>query len=346
MKKIHFSMLFILLLFSFAGCGGSGPQNSGSVVVTTIAGGGSDGRTYGSTDGTGTSALFFNLRGIAVTANGTIYVADTGNNKVRQIDPTTRRVTTIAGGGSDGYTYGDADGTGTAALFTFLVGIAVNPSTGEIFAVDGRVGKIKMITPATGKVLTIASTLYYPAGITIASDSSLCVTNGANEIRKITPPPYQVSIIASGLSQPSGLAFAKDGSIYLVEAGSHRISKITLSPYSSTIIAGGGTDGSTRGSTDGIGKNALFNDPHGIAIATDGSIYIADYGNSKIRKINPTTYQVTTVAGGGTNGITAGYTDGTGTTALFNGPFGIAVAPDGSLYVTDDQNYKIRKISF
>jgi len=113
----------------------------------------------------------------------------------------------------------------------------------------------------------------------------------------------------------------------------HRIRKITPTGTVTTIA------GSTSGADDGVGINAKFHNPTGVTLDAAGNIYVADAGNNRIRMITPTG-TVTTIAGS-----TVGVTEGTGTAAKFNKPVGIAIDASGNIYVADDENERIRKIT-
>ncbi len=97
--------------------------------------------------------------------------------------------------------------------------------------------------------------------------------------------------------------------------------------------------GSTEGFADGIGTEAQFNLPFGVAVDSEGNVYVADLDNHRIRKITPAGV-VSTLAGTGTEG----FADGTTTTAQFNGPTGVAVDSSGNVFVADSDNHRIRKI--
>src|SRR5215212_6414393 len=139
----------------------------------------------------------------------------------------------------------------------------------------------------------------------------------------------------SGFSDPFGVAIAADGTIYVADAGeSNRIRKI--SPDGNVTTLAGGNEGFS----DGAGASAGFNTPSALALGPDGNLYVADTGNNRIRKITPAG-TVSTVAGDGT----AGYVDGPGAQAQFNGPVGLAVSEGGDIYVADTYNDAIRMIT-
>ncbi|MGA2082747.1 MAG: NHL repeat-containing protein [Holophaga sp.] len=143
-----------------------------------------------------------------------------------------------------------------------------------------------------------------------------------------TPPMFQA---------PTSVAVDGSGNVYLADTGNHVIRKITQDGVVATLA---GTPGQ-QGSADGPGQSALFNGPNGIAIDTLGNLYVADSGNSTIRKITPGG-MVSTLAG--TSGQ-LGSADGTGPDASFWWPFGVAVDGSGAVYVADTSNSSIRKIT-
>jgi sugar lactone lactonase YvrE len=136
----------------------------------------------------------------------------------------------------------------------------------------------------------------------------------------------------AGFSDPFGVAIGADGSIYISDAGeSNRIRKLT--PEGNLVTLAGSTEGFADGTP------GSFNSPSGIDVDSSGNIYVADTGNNRIRKITPEGV-VSTVAGNGT----AGYVDGPATSAQFDGPIGVAVDPNGVLYIADTYNDRIRRI--
>ena len=135
-------------------------------------------------------------------------------------------------------------------------------------------------------------------------------------------------------SEPFGIAAAPDGTIFVADAGhADRIRRIAPDGRVSTLA------GEAHGFADGVGAGAAFSTPSGLALAPDGTLYLADTGNHAIRRITPDGH-VSTLAGGGT----AGSADGPSQQARFNGPIGIAVAPDGRIIVADTYNDRIRAI--
>src|SRR5688500_8450786 len=136
-------------------------------------------------------------------------------------------------------------------------------------------------------------------------------------------------------SEPFGLARGVDGTLYVSDAGdAQRIRRIGIDGIVSTVAGG------APGFADGPGASARFDTPSGVAAAADGTLYVADTGNNAIRRIAPDG-RVSTIAGDGT----AGYRDGPGSESRFNGPVGVAVAPDGRVIVADTYNDRIRAIA-
>ena len=135
--------------------------------------------------------------------------------------------------------------------------------------------------------------------------------------------------------QPTGLAFDADGNMYVADNQNHRIRKITPAGEVSTFAGSG-----TAGFADGSGTAAQFESPFGVAVDVGGNVYVADTYNHRIRKINPAGV-VSTLAGNGSYG----YADGGGAAAKFYVPKGVAVDPAGNVYVADENNNRIRKIT-
>ncbi len=326
-------------------------------AVSTFAG--SPGN-LGSTDATGTSALFYQPDGIAISSAGTLYVADYFNNTIRSISPG-GTVITLAGLAG---TTGSADGTGSSARFWNPQGVAVN-STGTVYVADTANSAIRVMTSA-GVVTTFAGSpsdgsangassiarFYNPHNIAVDTSSNLYVADTQNSvIRKITPLGV-VSVLAGtvgvsgsvdGLganalfSGPQGVAVDNSGNIYVADTGNNTIRRITSGGMVSTFVGLAGNPGNA----DGTGTAAHFYGPAGVAVDSAGNVYVADTWNHTIRKITSGGASSTLAGLAGTYGTF----DGTNSTARFNSPTGIAVDSSGNLYVADYNNDTIRKVT-
>lgn len=280
--------------------------------------------------------------------------------------PTGRTVTTVAG--TPGVS-GSADGVGGAASFRKTYGVAVD-SSGNVFVVDSDAppntanNTIRKITPA-GVVTTFAGTagvtgsadgvgaaasFNNPQGIAIDQFDNLYVADTMNQtIRKITPAAVvstvagkpgvdahvDGSLTAARFYYPYGVAVDDASNVYVV-GGDDTVRKITSTAV--TTIAG---SSKIEGTADGTGSAARFNEPWGVTSTGSGTLFVADQQNHTIRRV---TYDgvVTTLAGA--PGV-AGSSDGTGNGATFHDPSGITLDGAGDLYVTDTDNYTVRKIT-
>jgi len=298
-------MLAASALALIAACGGGGGGDAPSTPSGVVTTlAGTPGAT-GSTDGTGAAALFDLPHAVAVDSSGNVYVADTGNSTIRKITPA-GVVTTFAGTARQS---GSADGTGAAASFGFPMGVAVD-SSGNVYVADTSNLTIRKITPA-GVVTTLAGT----AGQSGSTDGT-----GAD----------------ARFKGPVGVAVDSSGNVYVADTSNLTIRKITPAGVVTTLA---GTAGQS-GSADGTGAAASFAFPMGVAVDSSGNVYVADFDAATIRKITAAGV-VTTLAG------TAGQfgsTDGTGTAARFDLPFGVAVDSSGNVYVSNSFS-TIRKIT-
>ena len=283
-------------------------------VVSTIAG--LAGKS-GSSDGTGTNGQFAGPDGIAVDVATNIYVADSGNNAIRKIAPvrTNWVVTTIAGRAGSGF-YGNTDGTNGNARFNDPLGLAAD-ANGNLYVWDSQNITIRKITPVGTN--WVVSTL---AGGSIGYDDG----TGTN----------------AEFISPWGMAVDPTGNIYVADSGAEEIRKITSAGLVTTLAG----SPQTSGNIDGLGDNARFNLPSGVAVDGAGYVYVADSENYTIRKITPLRL-VSTLAG---QAGVSGSTNGVGNNARFGGGedgAGFDVAVDGAdnVYVAESKNQTIRKIT-
>lgn len=219
------------------------------------------------------------------------------------------KVSSQAGSG----TPGSADGYGAKASFNFPTGLAVDDA-GNIYVADQKNNKIRKITPA-GVVSTYAG-----SGLQGADDGP---------------------VESARFNQPAGLAFDR-GVLYVADMGNNKIRSIGSNGVVRTVT-GSYSNAAAAGSSDGAAATATFNAPMGLACVYD-TLFVADAKNNKIRKIislNGSDRQVATVAGTGA----PGKTNGPGTTASFDSPVAITLDAEGNLYVADQGNNQIRKIT-
>ncbi|HMX27794.1 MAG TPA: hypothetical protein PKC13_19540 [Blastocatellia bacterium] len=193
-----------------------------------------------------------------------------------------------------------------------------------------------------GYVESPARSYYEPFGVAADEDGNLYFSESiTGRIYKLAAESYQtgaqsqVTVIAENLETPSALALDGDGNLIVANTGAHTILRIDLKTKSVTRLAG---EAGVSGDADG--KDARFNGPVGVTVGEDGTIFVADTYNDRIRAISPDG-QVRTIAGDGE----PGFVDGAGTEARFDTPCGIAVAKDGSLIVADTGNHRIRSVA-
>lgn len=219
------------------------------------------------------------------------------------LEVVTCNATTLAGG-IDGY----ADGVGRDAQFDFIPAMAVGPG-GMVYIADAGNNRIRKLNPQTGEVSTLTGSSYGFADGT-----------GTEAMFR----------------SPSGVTVGHDGMLYVADSWNHRIRRID--PVSMEVTTVAGSD--SRGTQDGIGEAAMLNEPERLTTASDGSIYFSEYSSSLIRRLNPSTGEVTTVAG---NGATDG-ADGDAASASFGRPSGLTADGDSVLYIIDRINESIRKL--
>ncbi len=274
------------------------------LTISTLAGAA---LTYGSVNATGSAARFDYPAGIAADNGGNVYIADTDNNTIRKIVVSTAAVTTLAGSAGSP---GAIDATGNAARFDNPSGVAVN-SSGNIYVADTMNHTLRRVT-AAGAVSTLAG----QAGVSGSA-------NGTG-----------TAALFFGLQ---GLAIDSGGNLYVADTNNHVIRKVVSSTGAVTTVAG---LAGNSGSADGLGSQARFSYPSGVAVDGAGNLYVADTENHTIRQILPSG-MVNTVAG------LAGYSgcaDGTGSAARFDSPSDLAVDSSGSVYVADTDNFTVRKV--
>jgi sugar lactone lactonase YvrE len=323
------------------------PDVPKKAVVSTIAGNGFPAFA----DGLALSASFRDPLDVVVANDGVVYVADALNHRIRKI--ANGEVTTFAGTAAQGKT----DGPGSTAQFEFPIRLAVD-FTGNVYTLEIDNPSVRKIN-AAGVVSNYAGTGLFgfkngPAataefgtslGIVVDPQGNIYVADNDNtRVRKISAAGVVTTVAGSG--QPglldgigtnaqffsvAGMALDSRGNLFV--ADQNRIRKITPAGLVTTFAGSG-----DYGFTDGMGINASFTSAEDVEIDKNGNIYVSD--DNRIRKITPDGL-VSTLAGG-----EVGYQDGDGLSAKFNKPTGLGIDKSGNIYVADNQNNRIRKISF
>ena len=327
-------------------------------IVSTIAG---TPRIQGGADGTNGEAQFYNPKGVAVDAEGNIYIADSYNHTIRRVTlaGTNWVVTTIAG---LTHTPGGVDGVNSDARFTFPYGVLADRS-GIVYVTDSTT--IRKLTPlGTDWVVTTiagrADRFSSPSDLVMDGNGAIYVTDTRNfTIRKLTlmGTDWVVTTVAgqAGVSGSAdgtnndarfyyadGLAIDPDGNLFVADTSNHTIRSVTQAGTNWVVRTIAGLAG-VSGDVDGTNSLARFNYPHGVAIAGDGSLLVTDGSNYKIRnvRLEGTNWVVRTIAGrGGPESR-----DGTHSAARFNHPWGIALANSSEVYVSDENNHTIRRLT-
>src|SRR3954447_1990813 len=282
-------------------------------------------------DGLGTQAEFNTPAGIGRDGDGSIYVADQFNHRIRKV---TRGgdVTTIAGTGDGSY----RDGPGGSATFNDPQDVVVGDDS-NLYVADYTNGKIRRISNS-GQVSTVsAPDLAQPRALAIDHQLNLYVAEiGAGWVRKIAPDG-QSTVIMDRLAEPSGVAVDDAGNVYVSDLARQQVLKVTPAGERS-VLAGSGE----FGNDDGPALVASFGRPWGLSLDRTGAVYVADKAKNDIRRIDPDG-TVETIAG--IDNRPGGFADGAGTSAKFDNPLGIASDGAGTVYVGDSNNQRIRKIS-
>ena len=329
---------------------GGPDQPDKKAIVTTIAGDGSNAFA----DGPLLSAKFRSPADVAVAPDGTIYVVDYNDHRIRKLS--NGQVTTLAGSDSTGIINGD----GALARFRNPYRIVVDPA-GNCYVLDEVDTRIRKVTPA-GHVTTyagsatpgfldgdalVAQFLINAEGLAADGNGNVYLGDTFNgRIRKISVAARVSTVAGDGseglkngdgataeFSFPGSITCDQQGNIYVSDQGNLCIRKITPGGVVSTLAGSG-----MPGDVDGAGNVAQFRGPQDLVADAHGNIYVID--EDRIRKVTPQGV-VSTVAGSA-----EGYADGEGAVAKFKDPVGLGIDAQGNVYVADLNNFRIRKITF
>ena len=307
-------------------------------------------------------------RDTAVGPDGSIYVADTFNNRVRRIAPN-GRITTVAGNGRARY---NGDGIPATKASLKLPHDVIVDRHGVLYIADSqhhrirRVGRNGIITTIAGTGVKGSSGDGGPATrARLNNPKSVALHGGAlytsgldNEVRRINLTTGIITRVAgtgapgySGdggparsarLHSPQRLAIDSKGNIYVADTANNVIRRIDASTHKIRTVAGVGLTPGMRGD-GGPATRALLNGPRGVALDGNRTLYIGDSLNHRVRKVNLRTGIITTVAGTGVEGYSGD--GGPAVRAKLDGPRGLTVTPQGDLLIAEAGNSVIRKVA-
>jgi hypothetical protein len=279
--------------------------------ITTVAGTGNFG--YNGDGGPATLTTLYHPDGVALDAGGNLFIADTFNNRIREVVKSTGAMITVAGNGSTGFS-GDG-GPATAAMLNAPFGVAVDGS-GNVFFSDQGNNRVREVLKATGQIITVAGT--GTAGY-----------NGDN-----------IPAASAMLNQPNGVAVDGGGNVFISDWHNSRIREVVAA--TGTIITFAGTGSVGFSGDGGPATAALVNNPGGVGVDGSGNVFIADSSNERVREVAKATGVITTVAGSGTMGF--GGDGGAPTAAALNLPYAVAVDGSGNLFIADANNNRVREV--
>ena len=278
-------------------------------IITRVAGSSHQG--FSGDGGPALNAHLSNPSGLVIDSAGNLFIADTGNSRIRRVSAG-GIIATIAGSGANGFSGDGGPATQASLGLIFPVGMAID-NVGNLLFSNQSSGRVRKVSPA-GIITTFAG-------------------NGQNGFSGDGGPAIGATLV------PTALAFDSTGNLYVGDYVNDRIRKITpsgiITTFAGTGVVGAGGDG-------GPAANASLGYAFGLAFDPSGNLYVADYVNYRIRKIASNGI-ITTVAGSGGFGFAGDGSQATG--AQMKNPFGVAVDNSGNIFIADYNNQRIRKVS-
>ncbi|HEY1242906.1 MAG TPA: hypothetical protein VGF16_20230 [Bryobacteraceae bacterium] len=275
-------------------------------TLTLIAGNSRPG--YSGDGGPAIQAQLNNPQGLAVDAAGDVFIADTGNHRIREVTPD-GKIATFAGTGQPGLY--PISGPATQTPLQDPAGVAV--SNGNVYIADSGNHVIRIVTP-DGNLNGVAGVSY----------SGFSGDGG--------------SAHTANLANPQDVAVDSKGVVYIADTGNSRIRAVGTDGNINTVAGGAGVGFSGDG---GVATSAALTEPYAISVDSQGNLYIADLGNLHIRKVD-TKGNISTVAGTGFPGFSGD--GGPGPQATLTLPSGVAADPSGNVFIADQWNLRVRKV--
>ncbi len=280
--------------------------------IVTVVGNGSLGFKG---DGAAANAAILNQpTGIALDSSGNLYIADSENFRIREATNHggANPISTIAGNG--GVSYSGDGGQATKAQLNSPLAVAAD-SSGNLYVADTANNVVRKVT-AAGAISTLAG-------------------NGA-----VGSGGDGAAATSAQLNAPQGVAVDSSGNVYISDTGNARVRKVSSAGAISTVAGNGNAGNAGDGSA---ATGAQLNLPVGLAVDSAGNLFIADYGNNRVRKVAASSGTISTVAGNGVQGY--GGDGHAATSAALNGPQSVAVDANGNLYIADSQNNRVRVVT-
>jgi sugar lactone lactonase YvrE len=342
-----------------------------TATITSVVGVGAKG-FYGDGGFKGTEVKMNGPWGIAMSGND-LWIADSGNARIRRYRPDTDSIDTVIGTGTAGFN-GD-DKTQQAVNLSNPLFVTTS-GAGHIYVADTYANRIRRVDVTTARVTTLAgngsggftgdggearlATLANPSCVAVGPNETVYIADsGNNAIRRVTSDGTITTVAGTGqagfsndgkqgtvaqLRFPEGVITDGAGNVYIADSGNNRIRKLTTAGVLTTIV-GDGTQGFAG--DGGPATKAKLSRPIGMALAGDGSLYFADAGNRRIRVVAPDG-TIRTIAGNGTNAYAGD--GGPALLAGFGRPTWVALDAKGNLYVSDsgsgELDQRIRKLTF
>jgi sugar lactone lactonase YvrE len=336
-------------------------------IISTAAGNGAD--YYGGDGGPALQASFYQPSGVALDSDGNLYIADSGNSRVRMVDDR-GTITTVAGNLLPVLT---GDGIpATRASLARPSDIALGPQ-GTLYIADTQDNRVRKVD-RHGIITTVAgngaagfsgdgspaerASLLAPSGVALDAEGNLFIADsGNNRVRRVDRHGIITTVAGNGargfsgdggsatlasLSHPTGVALDADGNLYIADAGNHRVRKVDQHGIITTVAGNGAAGYSGDGK---LATQTRLANPRYVALDREGNLYIADTDNHRVRKVDHNGI-MTTVAGNGSGIVDYRLTGdgGPAAGATLIRPSGITLDSEGNLYITDADNHRVRKV--